>query len=140
MVLGFFACLRLVLQPLDFQICIFLFFKNSFVSAFFLSHFVSVLKAGCQPILFYTKSWVNRDKVVASRCSSFLLRSKPVHWNYRHFFWNFTPKRVFQELIKVIFLVTTLSIQIFLRLKETMDVVKMKKICVVVFADLWTVL
>ena len=55
----------------------------------FLRHFLWVLEARSKLILFYTKFWVNRARLLASKCTSLLLRSKPVQWNYRHFFLRF---------------------------------------------------
>ena len=60
---------------------------SSIVSFFqFLSHFMWVFEARSKFIPFYTEFWVNRARFLASPCTSFLLRSKPVQWNYQHFF------------------------------------------------------
>ena len=60
-----------------------------------LSHFLWVLGARSKLILFYTKFWVNRARFLASTCTSLLLHSKPVQWNYRDFFWDFKSKSAF---------------------------------------------
>ena len=58
----------------------------------FLSHFLWVLEARSKLTQYYTKFWVNRARFFASTCTSLLLRSKPVQWNYRHLFWRFRTK------------------------------------------------
>ena len=64
----------------------------------FLNHFPLVLEARSKLILFYTKFWIKRARFSASTCTSLLLRSKPVQWNYRHFFWDFKSKSTFWGL------------------------------------------
>ena len=64
----------------------------------FLSHFLWVLETRSKLSLFYTKFWLNRGRFLASTCTSLLLRSKPVQWNYRDFFWHFKPKSAFLGL------------------------------------------
>ena len=95
----------------------------------FLSNFLWVLQARRKLILSYTKYWVYRATFLASTCSSLVLRSKRVHWNYRHFFRDFKPKSAFSGLIKVRLLVKTLLMEIILTWKGSTNQIKTKKLC-----------
>ena len=68
----------------------------------FLKPFQWVLEARSKLTLFYTKFWVTRARFLSSTCTSLLLCSKPVQWNYRHFFLRFqTEERVLRVKINV---------------------------------------
>ena len=64
----------------------------------FLSYFLFLLEGSSKFIPFYPKFGVKRARFLASKCTSLLLCSKPVQWNYQHFFKDFKPKSMLYRL------------------------------------------
>ena len=90
----------------------------------FLSHFL-LLKL----ISFDIKLGVKRAGFLASKCTSLLLRSKPIQQNYWHFLKDFKLKRALSGIMKERLLVKMLLMEIILGPKVTMNQVATRKPC-----------
>ena len=93
-ILGIFADSWPVPNPMTAKdVC--LLFLSIFWILQFLSHFLFLLKARNLFIWFCSKFRGKQTVFFASKWTILLLRSKPVQWNYRHFFKDFKKRSVF---------------------------------------------
>ena len=71
---------------------IYMWFLELFQFQPFFCHFLSLLERKTKFINFCTKFWIKKVKFLPSKCTSLLLRSKPVQKNCLRFFRNFTKQ------------------------------------------------
>ena len=66
---------------------------------------------------------------LASRCTSFLLRTKPVQRNYRHFFKDFKQKSTLFRLMPLLLILKIFLMEIILEVKVIMSIATTRKPC-----------